>query len=69
MRHKADSGVYQKYYHNSRMNAVVQDACYGLKRRGLERPQEWARTFAGLCADFFFLFFFFFLFNAVRTHA
>ncbi len=25
--------------------------CYGLKRRGLERPQGWARTFAGLCTD------------------
>ena len=35
MRHKANSSVYQEYYHNSKMNAVVQDAFLG---RGTQSP-------------------------------
>jgi hypothetical protein len=35
MRHKANSNVYQEYYNNARMNAVVQDAFLG---RGTQSP-------------------------------
>ncbi len=48
MRHKADSGVYQKYHHNSRMNAVVQDAFLS---RGTESPYLAVLNHMGLRRD------------------
>ncbi len=48
MRHKANSTVYQVYYHNSRMNAVVQDAFLG---RGTESPYLAVLNHMGLRRD------------------